>query len=143
MCEPKLVSIDCDGAEVHPTDEEKEKGIIGEDGWDILDCWLDEHGIVLPDTWTVRTATGGLNRLYRLPEGADMPKGAIAAMTRVDLLGDGHAQIMPPSQIKGKPETYRFEDGCSPADLEVAELPQAFLDYWNGVVAQRDGTKKR
>ena len=143
MCEPKLVSIDCDGAEAHPTDEEKEKGIIGEDGWDILDCWLAEHGIALPDTWTVRTATGGLNRLYRLPEGADMPKDAIAAMTRVDLLGDGHAQIMPPSQIKGKAGIYHFEEGRSPDDLEVAELPQAFLDYWNGVVAQRDGAKKR
>ena len=143
MCEPKLVSIDCDGAEAHPTDEEKEKGVVGKDGWGILDHWLAEQGIVLPDAWTVRTATGGLNRLYRLPEGADMPKDAIAAMTRVDLLGDGHAQIMPPSQIKGKPETYRFEEGRSPDDLEVAELPQAFLDYWNGVVAQRDGAKKR
>ncbi len=143
MCEPKLVSIDCDGAEAHPTDEEKEKGIIGEDGWDILDCWLAEHSIALPDTWTVRTATGGLNRLYRLPEGADMPKDAIAAMTRVDLLGDGHAQIMPPSQIKGKAGIYHFEGGRSPDDLDIAVLPQAFLDYWNGVVAQRDGAKKR
>lgn len=143
MCDPPLVSIDCDGAEAHPTDEEKKAGIVGKDGWDILDEWLSEHGIELPETWTVRTATGGLNRLFRLPEGADMPKDAIAAMTRVDLLGDGHAQIMPPSQIKGKAEPYRFVEGHNPDDLEVAELPQAFLDYWNGVVAQRDGQKKR
>lgn len=143
MCSPQLVSIDCDGAEAHPTDEEKKKGVVGEDGWDILNRWLTEHDIALPDTWTVHTATGGLNRLYRLPENTDMPKDAIAAMTRVDLLGNGHAQIMPPSQIKGKPEKYHFEEGRSPNDLEVAELPQAFLDYWNSVVAQRDGAKKR
>lgn len=143
MCEPQLVSIDCDGAEAHPTDEEKERGVVGEDGWDILDRWLSEHGIELPETWTIRTATGGLNRLYRLPEGEAMPKDAIAAMTRVDLLGDGHAQIMPPSQIKGKAEPYRFEAGHGPGDIEIAVLPQEFLDYWLGVVAQRDGAKRR
>ena len=143
MCDPPLVSVDCDGAEAHPTDEEKKAGVVGADGWDILDEWLSEHDIELPETWTIRTATGGLNRLFRLPEGAEMPKDAIAAMTRVDLLGDGHAQIMPPSQIKGKAEPYRFVEGHNPDDLGVAVLPQAFLDYWNGVVAQRDGQKKR
>lgn len=143
MCDPQLVSVDCDDAVAHPTDEEKETGVVGDDGWVILDRWLDEHGIELPETWTIRTVTGGLNRLYRLPEGAEMPKDAIAAMTRVDLLGDGHAQIMPPSQIKGKAGVYHFEEGKSPNEIEAAELPQAFLDYWNGVVAQREGEKKR
>ena len=143
MCDPPLVSVDCDDAVAHPTDEEKETGVVGDDGWVILDCWLVEHGIELPETWTIRTVTGGLNRLYHLPAGAEMPKDAIAAMTRVDLLGDGHAQIMPPSQIKGKTGVYRFEEGKGPNDLEVAEIPQAFLDYWNGVVAQREGEKKR
>lgn len=143
LCVPQLVSVDCDDAIAHPTTEEKETGEVGEDGWVILDRWLGEHGIELPETWTIRTVTGGMNRLFRLPEGADMPKDAIAAMTRVDLLGDGHAQIMPPSQIKGRSGIYHFEEGHSPKDIEVAMLPQAFLDYWNGIVTQRDGEKKR
>ncbi|MBR3316914.1 MAG: bifunctional DNA primase/polymerase [Atopobiaceae bacterium] len=143
MCEPMLVSVDCDDAKAHPTAEEKASGTTGEDGWTVLDAWLSKESVTLQPTWTIRTATDGINRLYRLPDGASMPKDAVGAMTRVDLLGDGHAQIMPPSVIKGKSDHYHWEDGLSPDDVELAQLPMALLGFWNQTLAEREEERKR
>ena len=72
QCDPPLVSVDCDDAATHPTAEEKAAGIVGKDGWDVLDEWLTEHDVELRPTWTIRTASGGINRIYVLPDGEDI-----------------------------------------------------------------------
>lgn len=139
QCDPPMVSVDCDDAKSHPTVEEKANGVTGKDGWDVLDEWLDAHNAELTPTWTIRTASGGINRIYVLPEGEKMPKTLAGAMLRVDLLGAGQGQTMPPSVIQGKSDHYRWVDGCSPDDLEPATLPMPLLDYWLEKVRESDG----
>lgn len=138
QCDPPLVAIDCENAKAHPTADEKASGTVGEDGWDVLDEWLDENGVQLPPTWTIHTASGGINRIYLLPDGENMPKTETSVLLRVDLLGAGQPLTMPPSVINGKSDHYRWEDGCSPDDLEPAVLPMPLLDYWWKVTKERE-----
>lgn len=144
QCDPPLVVVDCDDANTHRKAFEVAQGIVGKDGWDVLDEWLQEHGVELTPTWTIRTASGGINFVYALPEGEPMPKTEADALLRVDLLGAGQAVTLPPSVIKGKSDHYRWEDGRSPEDLEPAVLPMPLLDHWRKVTLDRvqdDGGK--
>lgn len=137
QCDPLLVAVDCEDAAAHPTTEELASGITGKDGWEVLDEWLAEHDAQLPPTWTIRTATGGINRIYLLPDGEGMPKTETSVLLRVDLLGAGQPITMPPSVIKGKGDHYRWADGCSPEDIEPAVLPTVLLDFWKETIVKR------
>lgn len=137
QCDPPLVAVDCENAAAHPTTEELASGITGKNGWEVLDEWLAERDVQLPPTWTIRTATGGINRIYLLPDGESMPKTETKVLLRVDLLGAGQPITMPPSVIKGRSDHYRWEDGCSPDDMEPAVLPAVVLDFWKEAVVKR------
>lgn len=138
QCDPLLVAIDCEDAKAHPTTGEKASGVTGKDGWDVLDDWLRENDVQLCQTWTIRTATGGINRIFKLPDGEPMPATQTSAMLRVDLLGAGQPLTMPPSVINGANDHYRWEDGLSPDDVAVATLPETLLEFWRKVCRDRE-----
>lgn len=146
LCDPPIVSIDTDSAAGHPTAEERETGIPGVDGSTVFHDWYWHKYLEMPpETWTIRTATGGLNYLFRLPEGKTAPKNVISALTRVDFLGDGNGQMMPPSYRKDVNAFYTWEPGLSPDDIELATIPDCLLEFWEGLAdkAAAEGNASR
>ncbi len=90
-------------------------------------CAIDAPSTLgLPPTWTIETAHGVLV-LFRPPR--PCPPSRTRASIR--FLG-ADAWAMAPGSVH--PETghvYRWREGCSPADLELAELPGAILEALN------------
>lgn len=126
-CTPQLVVLDLDTQAAHPHTP------ADPDGADALRSWATENAVSLPQTWAVRTASGGTHLLYRLPDGETLPKSTDNLLPHVDALGAGHGEILPPSRIAGDPlrtQPYTWADGHSPADLPLAELPRPLLDLW-------------
>lgn len=84
---------------------------------------------VLPLTVTALTGGGGVHLYYRHP-GGDLRvpndnRGKVGP--GVDVKGDGGYVIVPPSQKTNKPNGYRWYDGRSPWQYEIADLPSSLL----------------
>ena len=58
--------------------------------------WLDANSHRLPQTWTVRTASGGLHLYFRWPE-QPIRNSASKIAPGIDVRGDGGYVIVPPS----------------------------------------------
>lgn len=142
MCEPPLVCIDEDDGAAHQKPDEEEAGIIGEHGKIVFARWCDENGVEMPETWTVLSPTGGRGRLYRWPSGEPMLKTKADVLLRVDMLGAGQGQVLPPSSTKAG--TYKWAEGLSPDDMpfdELPELPVKVLKLWRDALESEKDKK--
>ena len=129
-CDPQLCVLDLDTYAAHGTEGAEDS----RDGAEVLRAWCGEHDVALPETWALRTASGGMHLLFKLPEGATLPKSRANLLTRVDFLGAGHGEVLPPSTITGDPlrtAPYSWVAGHSPIDsAPLAELPRPLYDLW-------------
>lgn len=78
-------------------------------------AWLDTNSHRLPQTWTVRTASGGLHLYFRRPE-QPIRNSASKIAPGIDVRGDGGYVIAPPSP------GYEVVN-----DAEVADVPAWLL----------------
>lgn len=85
---------------------------------------LRRHGLDLIDTPTYRSSRGH-HRLFRYEH--DLPKTAVVKVDGIEVrLGGHNAQsVLPPSWHKSGVQ-YQWLPGKSPADVDVAPLPEAF-----------------
>lgn len=114
-----IVVIDTDVNKTVKDDNGNPQKVNGEDS---LREWLSEQGFTLPDTFTVRTPSGGLHRYYR----AAGLRSKNAFLPAVDVKSSGGYVIIPgSSSAKGE---YAVVN-----DAPVAELPQAFIDAYGHV----------
>ena len=91
------------------------------DGPGNWDNYLQSKGADLPQTWTVRTRSGGQHRYYRVPEGADYRDSAGVVAEGVDVRGTGGYVVAPPTP------GYEFLaelDGSVLPELPVGVLPE-------------------
>ena len=79
--------------------------------------WLDANSHRLPQTWTVRTASGGLHLYFRWPE-QPIRNSASKIAPGIDVRGDGGYVIVPPSP------GYEVVN-----DAEVADVPDWLLSF--------------
>ncbi len=113
--------------------------VIDLDGFGLFTwrAWVRRHGC--PDTWTVRTGSGGTHFWFRLPSGISacpsrkvwgIPDGDHYRKHQfIELLGDKSLIIAPPSKHVDTGKAYRFVDGHGPRNLKrPAEIPQWVLD---------------
>jgi len=77
--------------------------------------WLDANSHRLPQTWTVRTASGGLHLYFRWPD-QPIRNSASKIAPGIDVRGDGGYVIVPPSA------GYDVVD-----DTQVADVPDWLL----------------
>ncbi|TGP27962.1 MULTISPECIES: bifunctional DNA primase/polymerase [unclassified Mesorhizobium] len=95
--------------------------IDGDEGRANLAKLEADHG-PLPDTIRVVTGSGGLHIYWRSPDGVTTLNSASKIAPKVDFRGEHGFVVAPPSKhIKGG--SYVWEKGCSPDDLELAEMP--------------------
>src|ERR1035437_1768989 len=91
------------------------------DGPGNWDNYLQSKGADLPQTWTVRTRSGGEHRYYRVPESADYTNSAGVVAEGVDVRGTGGYVVAPPTP------GYEFLaelDGSVLPELPVGVLPE-------------------
>src|SRR5690349_15758647 len=87
-----------------------------------LDAELErEIGVALTPTVTSATPRGGRHRLYRVPDGFDMPGNRNGLCTHIDVRGTGGYIIAPPS-IRGDGKAYEWLQGPN-APIAVAPAP--------------------
>lgn len=83
----------------------------------------------LPYTMTTRTGGGGTHEYFRWPQGFDLP----AAMSLgeeypgLDIIGEGHVLVAPPSYHFTSGNTYQWEPELSPEEQPPVEAPAALL----------------
>lgn len=80
----------------------------------------------LPDTWMYLTPGGGKHWLYKILPGIKFSKYVIPLEgdhCELAFLGDGQQAILPPS-IHPNGSAYRWDNGHSPDDIEIAEIPE-------------------
>ena len=76
---------------------------------------LAQHGNVLPDTYTVRTGSGGQHLCFLWPEGADVRNSARKIAPGLDIRGLGGLVAAPPSQHKSGRRYEVNESATDPA----------------------------
>ena len=94
----------------------------GADGLETLARLQQEHG-ELPETWTVRTGTGGLHYYFL----CDDEKLTIASAFQpgLDYRGNGGYVIVPPSIHPETGKPYNWVEGKNPSKMTVmAQLPE-------------------
>jgi len=95
----------------------------GDDGFDDLRGRLG----ALPDTVEAITGSGGRHIYLALPEGVTVRNSASTLAPGVDVRGDGGYVVAPPSgHVCGK--AYGWELSSRPDEVDVAPIPQAWLD---------------
>lgn len=78
-------------------------------------------GLDLPPTVTVETGGGGLHFYFRTDEEVRNSAGRLAP--HVDVRGEGGQVVAAGSVHPETGEAYRYQDGRSPDEVEVADLP--------------------
>lgn len=81
----------------------------------------------LPPTVVAITGGGGRHYYFGCPEGG-LPNSAGKLAPKVDVRGDGGQVVYPGSVHPDTGANYRWADGLSPNDVEVAPLPQGVFD---------------
>ena len=102
-------------------------------GRDSLETFCGDQGETLPETYTVRTPSGGLHRYYKVPHEI---RSKNAFLPAVDVKSSGGYVVIPGSVNAngGKYEVIR--------DVEVAQMPQWFLDIY-GRQANAEAAKEK
>jgi len=107
------------------TGREKNRFVLDVDGADGLESL---KGLLLPDTWTVRTKRG-FHYYFKWDQRLDNHTTTASGIRPgIDVRGDGGYVIAPPSEIFGGGK-YEWLEGRSPYDLPLAEIPE-WLYSW-------------
>ncbi|MDD2901827.1 MAG: AAA family ATPase [Syntrophales bacterium] len=93
----------------------------------------------LPPTVAWETWRGMIIRLYRRPDGLEPVKPNGSGMKLEIRTSPGQYVLIPDSIVNGK--KYRWLPDVGPADIEVAELPEATLSFIKGTLARHGETK--
>src|SRR5262245_52926628 len=80
----------------------------------------------LPPTVTVETGGGGRHLYFQYPHGR-LITGRSAWRPGIDIKSNGGYVIAPPSRHKSG-GSYRFAEGLAPGQIELAKLPDAWLE---------------
>lgn len=92
-------------------------------GRDELARLVDELG-PLPETVTADTGSGGEHRLFLAPTGVQL----VGKLGRaIDLIRNGYIVAPPSTHESGS--SYRWREGLSLDEVQLAQLPQAWLEY--------------
>ncbi len=94
--------------------------VHGADGREWLREWQIAHG-ELPETWTVRTGSGGLQYYYRFRE---VPPNSANGSIGVDFRGEGGYVVAPPSL---HPCGELYEWSVSPEDCDIADADESVM----------------
>ena len=94
-------------------------------GWDSLLEIEARHGH-FPETVEVDTGGGGLHLYFRAPEGVKIGSRN-GWFLGIDVKAEGGYVVAPGSNHKSG-GTYAYRDGCSPDDIELADVTQWMLD---------------
>ncbi len=87
--------------------------------------WLKKNGCVMPPTPRAESSPGKAHFYFQHPGG--VVKNMIRKIPGIDIKGDGGYVVAPPS-IHPSGATYRWIDGFSPAEVEVALCPPWLLE---------------
>jgi hypothetical protein len=90
-------------------------------------AWLDANSQRLPQTWTVRTASGGLHLYFRWPD-QPIRNSASKIAPGIDVRGDGGYVIAPPSpgyEVVNDAEVADVPDWLLPSLLRQPVTPSA------------------
>ena len=79
----------------------------------------------LPRTVRAETPSGGMHLYFRVPKGVYIPNSQSKLADHVDVRGHRGYVVAPGSSIDG--EFYRWAEGRSPAEVEIADLPPGYL----------------
>ena len=84
----------------------------------------------LPKTVTVQTGSGGQHLYYRSPHKISNKASSVLG-PKIDVRGDGGLAIAPGS-LHPSGNYYVFEEGLSPLDVPVADLPEWLVELLRG-----------
>lgn len=80
----------------------------------------------LPKTLTVETPSGGTHYYMSVPQGISLRK-SLSSYPGIDFLFSRCYVVAPPS-VHPNGGKYKWRDGCSPDDLEMAEATRSLLE---------------
>lgn len=106
-------------------------------GEDSLMDFVKKAGIILPDTWTFKSGSGGIHRLFRCNQ--PIASGA-AILPGVDVRANGGYAVFPPS-VHPNGNQYEWLEGSNPSAMPdgPADLPACLLR----LLTQKASTIKR
>jgi hypothetical protein len=108
--------------------------VDGAEGWESLARLAGELGS-LPCTVRATTRSGGLHVYLRTS--VELRNSVKALAPGIDIRsGSGGQVVAPPTEIDGR--VYRWEDGSSPGEVDVAELPQRWLEALQALAVARE-----
>lgn len=88
-----VIDLDTDAHGAELPDEWRQPGI--NEGADVLACLLEQRGETWPDTFTVKTASGGFHLYFTAINGRPIPNSAGKIGPMIDVRGDGNANGEP------------------------------------------------
>lgn len=105
------------------TDMHKE----GENGEQSFQKWCENNCCELPKTWTFKSGSGGIHRLFQLDRPLDSNIGILPG---VDVIADNLQAIFPPS-VHPNGNCYEWIPDCAPSDMSQgpAQLPLKLFDF--------------
>ena len=91
----------------------------------------------LPETWSTLTGSGGYHFYFKYPDIDTNIKGRAnffiddtgKRISGIDMRSDGNQVLAEPSIHPDTGKKYEWEIGCSPDDLELASLPDRWIEY--------------
>lgn len=101
--------------------------------------YITENGGV-PDTPTVLTGKGR-HLFFRYPKNIEI-KNSTNTDLKLDIRGEGGYVVAPPS-IHGSKKDYRWEDGLSIFDIEIAEAPKWVIQFATRPKEKKKPSKKK
>lgn len=87
----------------------------GPDGDEALAALAEARGVALPDTYMVRTPTGGAHHYYRAPDGVVLRNTTSHLAARIDTRAEGGYVVAPGSRLPGG--GYELVDDTDPVEL--------------------------
>ena len=122
----------CQGFNLVVIDEDIANGKCGDQSRADLELELGS----LPITWEVVTGSGGRHYYYALPDGVNV-KNNIGFRPGLDIKSGG-GYVVAPGSIHYSGGMYRWVDGRSPVEIDIAILP----DAWVSAIAKPVREKK-
>lgn len=98
----------------------------GRDGFETIEALFADQEDV-PDTVLVQTGGLGVHIWYKAPPGVVIKNSVDQIGRGLDLRTSGGMIVIPPS-LHASGRRYRFDDGCSPCDIDIAEMPSWLVE---------------
>lgn len=94
---------------------------------------LEAKWVALPRTWTVKTGGGGRHHWFAI---GDQPVATVTLGPGLDLKGEAGLVVVPPS-CHASGESYAWEAGRSPDDIEPAPVPEWLVTIARTIPVER------